>query len=86
MSDELEHLTDEQKKAVLEIYPKEIKDLESTNEAVEKEIRIEPSGEAEVDKPKAEWKDGYLEYEVKNKESDHIDYEDSEIEVVEEDI
>ncbi len=35
---------------------------------------------------KEEWKDGYLEYEVKNKESERVSYNEDEIEIIEEDV
>ncbi len=94
MTDELDHLTEDERKTVLSIFPKEIRDLESTNEDSKSESV--PNGnekKSEVDKldskiqalTKEEWKDGYLDYEKKTKDSDRISYEDGEIEISEDD-
>ncbi len=92
MSDELEHLTPEQRKQVLEIYPKEIQDLESTDEGVKEDGM--PVIKPEVDIPKddrtpeqkEDWKKGYTDYDHKTNESERIQFGDDEIEVIEEDL
>ncbi len=72
MSDEFSHLTEEQRKSVLDIYPKE----ESTDEGVKEDGK--PVIKPEVDKL------AYTEFEKKTKTSDRIQFEDSEIEIIEE--
>ncbi len=88
MTDDLEHLTAEERKAVLEIYPKGIKDLESTDDGKSKSVppAKENASEPEVDRVKEDWKDGYLDYEKKTKDSDRVIFEEGDIEVVEEDL
>ncbi len=86
MTDDLDHLTEEERKSVLEIYPKEIKDLESSNDGSHTDPTKEVEKKPEDDTLKTEWKDGYLDYEVKTKESERVSYEDDEIDVIEEDI
>ncbi len=81
---ELEHLTEEQKKQVLEIFPKEIPDIEKESEIKsepEKELKNPPTPEQKED-----WKLGYTEYDHKNKTSDRVVFEESEIEITEEDL
>lgn len=92
---ELNHLSEEQKKQVLEIFPKEIRDLESSDEGASvvapvKEVNSSPEDDKikdtkdipEVD----EWKDGYLDYEKKSNDSDRVVYEFNDIEITEEDL
>ncbi len=83
----LDHLTEEEKEEILKIYPKK---LESVDEGVSE--HGEPVIKPEIDKSKVvskekkeDWKAGYIDYEVKNKQSDRLSYEDSEIEILEED-
>ncbi len=73
MTDEFEHLTAEQKKQVLEIYPKEIADLEPKLENPPSPTQLQ------------DLKKGYTDYEHKNKSSDRITFGDDEIEITEED-
>jgi len=87
MSDDLEHLTEEQRKTILEIYPKEIKDLEASVSEDSKNIPEKEKGlNKKSEEQKEDWKSGYLEYEVKTKESDRVVYDDDEIDITEEDL
>jgi len=92
LTDDLEHLTEEQRKQVLDIFPKDIKDLESTDEGVSKEAEAVKKPEVDIGLEKKsieqvqDWKDGYIDYEKKTKESDRVVFEEGEIEVVEEDL
>ncbi len=93
LTDDLEHLSDEDVKIVLEIFPKISKNSsESTNEV--SKVESAPNGNAEnaeVDKkpttPKLNeesWKDGYVDYEKKTKDSDRVTFLEDEIEIIEE--
>ncbi len=90
MTDGLEYLTEEERKTVLEIFPKK---LESTDDG-QKPIQQDKDESPEVDtskvldkrseEQKQDWKDGYTDYEKKTKDSDRLSYQDSEIEIIEE--
>jgi len=101
LSDDLDHLTEEEKKTVLSIFPKEIRDLESTDDGEIAGKPVTDNIEPKVDNSKketdekyqddepekdADWKEGYLDYAKKSKDSDRVSYEDSEIEIIEEDM
>ncbi len=83
----LEHLTEEERKTVLSIFPKEIADIEANASEDTKnipEVEKEKGLEKKSVEQKEDWKDGYLEYEKKTNVSDHVSYEDGEIEISEE--
>ncbi len=99
MSSDLDHLTKEERKTVLEIFPKEIKDLESSDDIKKGEQLVSADSDKQVEGDSKEtknkisknvseenWKDGYLDYEVKTKESDRVVFDDGDIEIVEEDL
>lgn len=86
MSDELDYLTEEQKKEVKLIYPEDVKDLESSDDGSHTEPVKEAEKKPDEGTSKAEWKDGYLEYAVKTKESERIQYGEEDIEITEEDL
>ncbi len=93
MTSDLDHLTDEERKVVLEIYPKEIKDLEqkgeiSPNVSEDSKQREEKKDGLEKvsEEQKEDWKSGYVDYEKKTKDSDRVVYEEGEIELTEEDL
>ncbi len=70
---------------------KEIKDLESTDDGKKSDVPIPEKPEVDNSKvltkeQKEDWRKGYTDYEVKNKESDRVVFEDSEIEITEEDL
>lgn len=85
MSSDLDHLTEEERKTVLSIYPKEIKDIEKTEPVIDEQKQISPNvAELPVTKEqKEDWKDGYTDYEKKTKDSERVSYEDNEIEIIE---
>lgn len=74
MTEELTHLTEEQRKQVLEIFPKEIKDLEATTK------------DDTTPEQKDDIRKGYTDYEKKTKESDRLTFGEDEIEMTEEDL
>ncbi len=94
MTSELDHLTEEERKIVLSIFPKEIPDLESTDEGVKEDgepvIKPEVDTSKVLDKrsedQKQDWRSGYTDYEKKTKDSDRVVFEENEIEITEEDL
>ncbi len=93
MTSDLDHLTEEERKVVLGIYPKEIADLETkeqisknvsedSNQREEKKVGLEKVS----DEQKEDWKSGYIDYEKKTKDSDRVVFEETEIEITEEDL
>jgi len=86
LTDDLEHLTEDQRKQVLEIFPNEIKDIEKPEAEPALEGEPEKGLEKKSEEQKEDWKKGYLDYEVKTKDSDRVVFEENEIEITEEDL
>jgi len=98
---ELDHLTEEEVKTVLGIFPRSESIIDGKTELSSKDgtsMEI-TTPNPEVDKSKVielnknidklqneEWKDGYTDYEKKTKESDHLTFGETEIEISEEDL
>lgn len=79
----LDYLTEEEIENVKIMYPK----LESSNEGenVANPEKPEDDKQEEKKQVKEDWKEGYLEFEVKNKDSKRLQYQEDEIIIEEED-